>query len=102
MRTSTGLRPGVTIRYPMWAARLFICGMRTPAFSGRPCPFRRGATPYITTHGFGYTLFKHTEQGISTECTVFVDKALPVKFIVLKIVNQSGRERKMSVTGCME
>jgi cyclic beta-1,2-glucan synthetase len=68
-----------------------------------PMPFpARGATPYITTHGFGYTLFKHTEQGISTECTVFVDKALPVKFIVLKIVNHSGRERKLSATGCME
>ena len=68
-----------------------------------PMPFpARGATPYITTHGFGYTLFKHTEQGISTECTVFVDKALPVKFIVLKIINHSGRERKLSATGCME
>jgi cyclic beta-1,2-glucan synthetase len=68
-----------------------------------PMPFpARGVTPYVTTHGFGYSLFQHTEQGIVTECTVFVDKVLPIKFIVLKIANRSGRERKLSATGFME
>lgn len=68
-----------------------------------PSPFpARGATPYITTHGFGYSMFEHTEQGIFSEMCVFVDKALPVKFIVLKIKNESGRERKLSATGFME
>jgi cyclic beta-1,2-glucan synthetase len=62
----------------------------------------KGATPYLITHGFGYSVFAHTEQGISSECTVFVDKALPVKFIVLKITNRSGRERKFSATGFLE
>ena len=33
---------------------------------------------------------------------VFVDKELPIKFIVLKIKNLSGRERKFSATGFME
>jgi cellobiose phosphorylase len=33
---------------------------------------------------------------------VFVDKDLPVKFIVLKIKNQSGRERKLSAIGFLE
>ncbi len=42
------------------------------------------------------------EQGIASECQVFVDKALPVKFVVLKIMNRSGRERKFSATGFLE
>jgi cyclic beta-1,2-glucan synthetase len=68
-----------------------------------PSPFpAKGITPYIITHGFGYTLFEHIEQGVFTEMCVFVDKALPVKFIVLKIKNRSGRERKFSATGYLE
>ncbi|GAA3935890.1 cyclic beta 1-2 glucan synthetase [Chitinophaga oryziterrae] len=68
-----------------------------------PAPFpTRWNTPYIITHGFGYTTFEHQEQGISSEMTVFVDKALPVKFIVIKVKNNSGRERKFSATGFME
>jgi len=68
-----------------------------------PSPFpARGTTSYITTHGFGYTTFEHSEHGISSDMFVFVDKDLPIKFIVLKIKNQSGRERKLSATGFME
>lgn len=68
-----------------------------------PSPFPAGGlSPYITTHGFGYTLFAHIEQGVSSEMCVFVDKELPIKFIVLKIKNLSGRERKFSATGFME
>jgi cyclic beta-1,2-glucan synthetase len=68
-----------------------------------PSPFpAKGMTPYIITHGFGYSTFEHVEQGIASECCVFVDKALPVKFIVLKIANRSGRERKFSATGFLE
>lgn len=61
-----------------------------------------GETPYLVTHGFGYTIFEHMEQGILTEFCVFVDKDLPVKFIKLKIKNQSGRSRTFSATGFME
>jgi cyclic beta-1,2-glucan synthetase len=68
-----------------------------------PVPFPvRGVTPYLTTHGFGYSDFQHTEQGIDTELCVFVDQELPVKWIVLRIRNQSGRRRKLSVTGYLE
>ncbi|HTI94597.1 MAG TPA: glucoamylase family protein [Puia sp.] len=68
-----------------------------------PSPFpAKGATPYLTTHGFGYSKFEHTEEGISSEMTVFVDKALPVKFVVITIKNQSGRERRFSATGYLE
>lgn len=68
-----------------------------------PVPFPvRGPTPYLTTHGFGYTSFRHVEQGISTEMCVYVDSHLPVKWVVLKVKNQSGERRKLSATGYME
>lgn len=61
-----------------------------------------GSTAYMITHGFGYTSFDHIEQGIISEMCVFVDKSLPIKFIVLKIKNHSGTPRKLSVTGYLE
>jgi len=74
--------------------------------SGRtwsPAPFpMHGSSPYIITHGFGYSCFEHFENGISSEMNVFVDKTLPVKFVTLKIKNHSGRERKLSATGFLE
>ena len=68
-----------------------------------PSPFpKSGISPYIITHGFGYTTFEHAQLGVFTEMCVFVDKDSPVKFIVLKIRNHSGRERKLSATGIVE
>jgi cellobiose phosphorylase len=68
-----------------------------------PSPFpAKGNTPYITTYGFGYSIFEHSEQGIYSKMSVFVDKTLPVKFVILKIRNLSGRERKFMATGYME
>jgi cyclic beta-1,2-glucan synthetase len=65
-----------------------------------PAPYpARGANTYSTTHGFGYSSFSHSEHGIATEMTVFVDKTLPVKFVQLKIRNLSGGERRLTVTG---
>ncbi|GAA4468898.1 hypothetical protein GCM10023093_27420 [Nemorincola caseinilytica] len=68
-----------------------------------PMPFPAvGLSPYVTTHGFGYSVFEHTENGIATEMRVFVDKELPVKFISLKVKNVSARHRSLSATGFME
>ena len=68
-----------------------------------PSPFpKKGPTPYIVTHGFGYSVFEHIEEGIHSEMTVFIDKEHPVKFVVLKIKNASGRERKLSTLGFLE
>jgi cellobiose phosphorylase len=68
-----------------------------------PSPFpKRGTNPYIVTHGFGYSIFEQIEMGISSEMSVFVDKILPVKYVMLKIKNLSGRERKLSATGFLE
>lgn len=59
-------------------------------------------SPYITKHGFGYSIFEHLEDGIFTKMTVYVDITAAVKFTVLKIKNQSGRPRKLSATGYTE
>lgn len=68
-----------------------------------PSPFPvRGPGAYVTTHGFGYTCFEHMQDGVLSELCIYVDVTLPVKFIVLKIKNQSGHKRRLSVTGFME
>ena len=68
-----------------------------------PTPLQsRGKTPYITTHGFGYSSFQHGEDGIFTNMTIFVDIEDAVKFIVIKFNNKSGRQRKLSATGYVE
>ena len=70
-------------------------------WSATPLP-ARGRTPYVTRHGFGYTVFEHDEEGISTELWVYVAPDAAVKFSTLKIRNASGRARRVSVTGYVE
>jgi cellobiose phosphorylase len=70
-------------------------------WSPTPLP-ARGATPYVIRHGFGYTVFEHTEHGLASELWVYVAMDAPVKFSVLKVRNVSGRPRRVSVTGYWE
>ena len=70
-------------------------------WSPTPHP-RRGVTPYICRHGFGYSVFEHTEYGIHSELWIYVSINAPVKFMVLKMRNESGRRRELSVTGYLE
>ncbi len=67
----------------------------TPA----PCS---GSTPYVTRHGFGYTVFEHTERGIQSELWIYVALDAAIKFSVLKVKNTSERFRKLSATGYVE
>jgi cellobiose phosphorylase len=68
-----------------------------------PTPFpARGAAPYVVRHGFGYSVFEHTEWGIETELWIYVATDAPVKFSVLKIRNRSGRPRRLSATAACE
>jgi cellobiose phosphorylase len=64
-----------------------------------PC---RGAEPYVTRHGFGYSVFEHCEDGIASEVSIYVATDATVKFTVLKIRNDSARLRKLSATGYVE
>ncbi|HEY5761915.1 MAG TPA: glucoamylase family protein, partial [Rhodocyclaceae bacterium] len=70
-------------------------------WSPTPLP-RRGATPYVSRHGFGYSVFEHTESGIVSELWVYVALDAAVKFSVLKVRNASGRPRRLSATGYVE
>ena len=64
-----------------------------------PC---RGMTPYVTRHGFGYSVFEHAERGIRSELWIYVAMDAPVKFAVLRIRNESARSRRLSATGYAE
>ncbi|HEX7571391.1 MAG TPA: cyclic beta 1-2 glucan synthetase, partial [Verrucomicrobiae bacterium] len=81
---------------------LYIRDEQTGQFwSPTPLP-ARGTMPYVIRHGFGYTVFEHTEYGIASELWVYVAMDAPVKFTVLKLRNVSGRPRRVSVTGYWE
>ncbi|MEQ6277153.1 GH36-type glycosyl hydrolase domain-containing protein [Kluyvera huaxiensis] len=62
----------------------------------------RGHGDYLTRHGFGYSVFAHRENGIDSELTVLVAEKDPVKLAILTLSNNSGRTRKLSVTGYVE
>jgi cellobiose phosphorylase len=64
-----------------------------------PC---RGMGDYQTRHGFGYSVFEHREDGIYSELWMYVALDAPVKFIVLKIRNDSPRHRQLSAAGYVE
>src|SRR5207247_8900713 len=84
-----------------WEAFYVLDGETGYFWSRSPLP-RRGATPYLTRHGFGYSVFEHTEAGIHSEMWVYVALDAAVKFTVLKLRNLSGRARRLSATGYVE
>ncbi|WCE03820.1 glucoamylase family protein [Pseudoxanthomonas sp. JBR18] len=64
-----------------------------------PC---RGRGRYEVRHGFGYSVYRHVEQGISSELWVFVDLERAVKYSLLRLENLSGQPRRLSATGYVE
>ena len=58
--------------------------------------------PYVSRHGFGYSVFEHSSAGIRSELWVYVAIDAAVKFSVLKVRNESGRHRKLSATAYAE
>jgi cellobiose phosphorylase len=70
-------------------------------WSPTPLP-ARGAMPYVARHGFGYSIFEYEEDGIASALTIYVATDASVKFVHLKVVNRSGRTRRLSFTGFWE
>jgi cyclic beta-1,2-glucan synthetase len=70
-------------------------------WSPSPLPVR-GTMHYVSRHGFGYSVFEHTEDGIKSEMWVYVAMDASVKLTVLKVRNESGRSRRLSATGYVE
>ena len=71
------------------------------AWSPSPSPMPANAR-YEIRHGFGYSVFTTTTAGIRSELWVFVALDAAVRFSMLKVFNESGRPRKLSVTGYVE
>jgi len=70
-------------------------------WSPTPLP-ARGKSTFTIRHGFGYSIFNYLEDGIASEVCIYVDPVAAIKFVVVKVKNQSGRSRKLSATGYAE
>ncbi len=57
---------------------------------------------YIIKHGFGYSTIDHIEEGILSNVCTYVDDESPIKFVIIKVINQSGRHRRLTATGYIE
>ena len=64
-----------------------------------PCA---GDGQVVTRHGFGYSVFEHTHDGVESELTLHVAIDAPVKFFTLVLRNRSARARRLSVTGYVD
>jgi cellobiose phosphorylase len=66
------------------------------AFSALPWAGAKDAA-YECRHGFGYSVFSHADDGLSTELSTYVATEAPVKFFLLKVRNGGAQARRVSV-----
>lgn len=71
------------------------------SWSPTPLP-RRGKGQYLTRHGFGYSVFEHSEASIFSALTMYAALDAPVKYMVLRVRNDSTVQRQLSATGYIE
>ncbi|MDP3919419.1 MAG: glucoamylase family protein [Candidatus Omnitrophota bacterium] len=67
-----------------------------------PLPIRKDAGSYVSRHGHGYSQFEHSSHGIALRLLQYVPVKDPVKISRLRITNQSGRTRLLSLTAYVE
>ncbi len=65
-------------------------------------PIRVPSATYTVEHGKGYTRYSHVAYGIASELTQCVPTADPIKISRLRMRNQSGRARRLSITAYVE
>ena len=65
-------------------------------------PIRGKNSSYLARHGQGYSRFEHDSHGISLQLLQYVPVGDSIKISRLKIVNHSGRVRRLSVTAYVE
>ena len=59
-----------------------------------PCP---QPVPYEARHGFGYSCYRHTSQGLEQEVCVFVPREDPVKLALIRLRNLGDTPRCLSL-----
>ena len=62
----------------------------------------RSTGEYLTRHGFGYSVFEHSDEGIHSELCTFVALDASVKYSVIRLRNDSTVPRRLSLTGYVE
>ncbi|MEX1004501.1 MAG: glucoamylase family protein [Acidimicrobiia bacterium] len=62
----------------------------------------RDRDPYVARHGPGFSEFEHTSRGIALHLHQSVPLDDPVKVSRLRLRNESGRRRRLSVTAYVE
>ncbi|MES2015317.1 MAG: glucoamylase family protein [Pseudomonadota bacterium] len=62
----------------------------------------RASGQYVSRHGFGYSVFEHTDEGIYSELCTFVALDVAIKYSVVKLRNDSTVPRRLSLTGYVE
>jgi cellobiose phosphorylase len=66
-------------------------------WTATPNPIRK-ETSYIIRHGFGYSVFEHSWNGIEHELVEFVPISENVKLCILRLKNTTGIKRQLSAT----
>ncbi|QUD90829.1 glycosyl transferase [Phenylobacterium montanum] len=75
---------------------------RGELWSPTATPIRNEAATYEARHGWGYSRFRHTSNGIASDLLEFVPLHDPIKISRLKLRNLTGRRRRLSVTAYAE
>jgi cyclic beta-1,2-glucan synthetase len=65
-------------------------------------PIREKGSPYIATHGQGYSRFEHGAHGVALELLQYVPVDDTIKISRLRITNTSARPRSLCVTAYVE
>ena len=100
----TASRPGTTTRSATPAARRSTSATRRPAGSGRPRRCRpAGRCRTSTRHGFGYSIFEYTEDGIvDRDVDLRRDRRAGEVRRRSSCATAPARPRRLSVTGLFE
>src|ERR1019366_2264241 len=70
-------------------------------WTATPAPIRE-ATPYVTRHGAGYTVFEHTHDEIVTVLRAGMAETDPVKIQLLSITNSGSKPRNLTITSYVD
>ena len=54
--------------------------------------------PYLVRHGVGYTTFEHCANGLEQHLRLYCSPEAPVKFVRVRLRNQLGHTRRLTVT----